>query len=112
MDQPPAIATLAPAVARQRYPGVVKLYEALSESAHPNYEGTIIGYSDVDRDKDVTTFTNEWEAMYGGRHLEAIDACAVLFHGEYNDEWSDACEQLEQWISTNDEHLEATKPSA
>jgi hypothetical protein len=92
-----------------RYPGIKDLYAALSESAHPNYEGTSIGYSDVDRTKYVTTFSNKWRSMYGEDHIESIVLCIKVFYAEYNDEWQDAFEKLERWISDNDAHLESTK---
>ena len=53
-----------------RYPGIKDLYAALSESAHPNYEGACIGYSVFDRENYVTTFSNRWKAMYGERHIQ------------------------------------------
>ena len=93
----------------KRYPGLVSLYSGLSESAHPNYEGMCVGYSSVDIESDVTTFSNKWASMYGGTHLAAIKACMVLFEAEYNEVWSAQFDALERWIEANDVHLEATK---
>lgn len=92
-----------------RYPGIAKLYAALSESAHPNYEGTSVGYSDVDRTQHVVHFSNRWRALFGERHVAEIEMCILVFHAEYNDEWSDAFEKLEAWIEYHDADLEATK---
>jgi hypothetical protein len=92
-----------------RYPGIRKLYASLSESAHPNYEGTSIGYSDTDTKEHVTTFSNKWESMYGDGHIESIVLCTKVFYAEYNEEWRDAFEELERWISDNDAVLESTK---
>lgn len=92
-----------------RYPGIEELYSMLSESAHPNYEGTCIGYSSLDRDNHVTTFSNRWKSMYAGKHIDFIELCTTTFHNEYNEEWPDAFEKLEAWIEANDERLEKTK---
>ena len=92
-----------------RYPGLMKFYAMLSESAHPNYEGTSVGYSDIDRTNYVISFSNKWQAMYGERHIQGIELCISVFHAEYNEEWSDAFEKLEAWIEQHDARLEATK---
>ena len=92
-----------------RYPGVLNLYAALSESAHPNYEGMAIGYSEIDHENYVVSYSNRWKLLYGERHLDAVGLCASVFHHEYNEEWADAFEQLEAWIEAHDEHLEACK---
>jgi hypothetical protein len=92
-----------------RYPGIEDLYAMLSESAHPNYEGTCIGYSNLDQDNHVTTFSNKWKSMYAGRHIDSIELCVITFYNEYNQEWPDAFEKLEAWIEANDERLEKTK---
>lgn len=97
--------------ADKRYPGLIEWYGALSESAHPNYEGMLFGYSQGDDQKHVTTFCNRWTALYGGNHLDAIRACIDVFYAEYNLESPSAFECLEQWIEQNDSILEATKPS-
>ena len=92
-----------------RYPGIKNLYAVLSESAHPNYEGICIGYSNIDRENYTTTYSNKWESIYGENHIKNMKTCVDTFHYEYNDEWSDAFEKLESWITDNDEQLEATK---
>lgn len=92
-----------------RYPGIESLYAQLSESAHPNYEGIYIGYSDIDKESFITTYSNKWKTMYGNNHLDFMKLCATTFHHEYNEEWIDAFEKLEAWITDNEEQLEATK---
>ena len=93
----------------KRYPGLAKLYAILSESAHPNYEGMITGYSKVDHDEYETHFSNRWMELYGDKHLGSVDVCMMTFHHEYNDVWTDLMEKLEGWIEDNDAPLEATK---
>jgi hypothetical protein len=92
-----------------RYPGIEKLYAILSESSHPNYEGTCIGYSNLDRTNDTTIFLNKWNSMYANGHVDSIELCTATFYNEYNEEWQDAFEQLEAWVVANDDHLEKTK---
>jgi hypothetical protein len=82
----------------KRYPGLMAIYADLSESAHPNYEGTCIGYSTVDHEQYVTTFANRWMEMYGAQHLNSIKLCMVTFEHEYNDVWKMQMERLESWI--------------
>jgi len=98
--------------ADKRYPGLENWYAALSESAHPNYEGMVLGYSVADRENHVTRFENRWSSLYGGTHESALFACLVVFEGEYNEEWPAAFEELEAWIAGHDAELEASKPGA
>lgn len=95
----------------KRYPGLMTLYADLSESAHPNYEGTCLGYSTINHDAYVVAFSNRWMDMYGDQHLESLQLCMMIFEGEYNEVWSSLFEELEQWIEANDSELEATKPA-
>lgn len=96
--------------ADKRYPGLEEWYAALSESAHPNHEGMVLGYSKDDPKNFITRFENRWDDNYGKGHPDAIKACLGVFEHEYNDEWAVAFEALEQWIEASDEHLESTKP--
>jgi hypothetical protein len=93
----------------KRYPGLMKLYANLSESAHPSYEGLCTGYSKVDHDESETSFSNRWMEMYGPRHLHSLNLCMEIFHHEYDDVWPALIEKLESWIVANDAMLEATK---
>lgn len=92
-----------------RYPGIKTLYEKLSESAHPNYEGIAVGYSDVDEENDIVHYKNKWKSMYGDSHIQAVELCISVLYGEYNEEWTDAFEKLENWIEQKDAELERTK---
>lgn len=96
--------------ADKRYAGLEGWYVALSESAHPNYEGMLFGYSEADEHNQVTTYKNQWVKRYGRLHIASIEACISVFVAEYNNEFSPAFEALELWIEQNDLTLEATKP--
>jgi hypothetical protein len=91
------------------YPGLRRTYDSLSESAHPNYDGMVVGYSKVDHDEYETKFSNRWMDLYGERNLNSMDLCMMTFHIEYGDVWPDLIEKLENWIVENDDSLEATK---
>lgn len=94
----------------KRFPGLFAWYEALCESAHPNFEGMLAGYSVGNAEDFTTSFENRWDSMYGASHLGSIETCCLVFEHEYNDEWSSAFEALEQWINNNDQRLESSKP--
>jgi hypothetical protein len=96
----------------KRYPGLAGVYGFLSESAHPNYQGLVSGYSKIDHDAYETNFWNRWMQDYGGTHLASMDLCMETFHHEYNDVWADLIVKLEGWIVENDDRLEATKDAA
>jgi hypothetical protein len=93
----------------KRYPGLMKLYAGLSESAHPSYEGLCMGYSKVDRDEYQTRFSNRWMELYGDQHLGAMELCMETFHYEYDEVWPPLMVELEEWTEMNDAELEATK---
>lgn len=93
----------------KRYPGLMNTYQGLSESAHPNYEGLMGGYSTTNYDEYETTFSNRWMELYGDRHLDAMMLCIGTFHHEYDAVWPALMEQLEKWVEANDAELEATK---
>lgn len=95
-----------------RYPGLNELYAALSECAHPNYEGMLFGYSKSEIQSHSTKFVNRWSKLYSASHEDAMGECMAIFDTEYNEEWPRVFEALEQWIESNDATLETTKPSS
>jgi hypothetical protein len=93
----------------KRYPGLMRLYADLSESAHPSYEGLCMGYSKINHSEYETKFSNRWMDLYGDRHLDSMSLCMKTFHHEYEDVWAELIVKLEKWIESNDAELEATK---
>lgn len=93
----------------KRYPGLAELYGMMSESAHPNYEGLLLGYSKSDRNEGETKFSNRNMENYGPRHPFLMETCMGTFDFEYNTVWTDLIEKLETWIEENDTALEASK---
>ena len=86
------------------------MYDDLSESAHPNWEGLCNGYSTINRDEYETVFSNRWMELHGDKHPDLIVLCIRTFYDEYNDVWDQLFTQLEEWIEANDVELEKTKP--
>ena len=91
------------------YPGMIKLYADLSESSHPNHEGICIGYSSIDFENHITTFSNKFPNMHSEKHHEYMLLCMKIFEHEYNEVSVSEIRKLEAYIETNDAQLEATK---
>ena len=91
-----------------RYPGLMKLYADLSESAHPSHEGLCQGYSTINQSEYETTFSNRWAELYGDQHVGSMGLCMEIFDHEYNEVWIDLMEKLESWIEAHDTELEAS----
>ena len=89
----------------KRFPGLSVVYATLCESAHPNFEGVCIGYSDVDHDRDETHFSNNWSAMWADRHEDLFILIAKLFEYEYNEIWPPQLDRLEAWLVENDSRI-------
>lgn len=92
----------------KRYPGLMGVYADLSESAHPNYEGLMAGYSKTDYEEFETAFTNRWMELHADRHPDRMMLCMSTFQYEYNDVWPTLMLKLEEWVEANDADLEAT----
>lgn len=95
--------------ADKKYHGVRRMYDNLSETAHPNFDGLFMGYAKVDHEKDETNLSNRWEELFGEQHIDNIEICMLAFTEEYNVIWPQVIEDLECWIQQNDAMLEATK---
>ena len=93
----------------KRYDFIEKFYADLSECAHPNHEGLILGYSRPDRENLIENFSNHWFAMYSKTHEEKMSIVIMMFEHEYNDVWPDLFTRLEKWLVDNDSRLEAIK---
>ena len=89
--------------------GLVELHERLSESAHPNYDGVLYGFSTTKYEEFVTAFENKWAANFGAEQEPATIFAYAVFEYEYNDAWPRLWEDLERWLETNDDELEAQR---
>jgi hypothetical protein len=95
----------------KRYDFIEKFYADLSECAHPNYEGLILGYSRPDRENLIENFANHWADMYSKTHEHKMTTVIVMFEHEYNDVWPKNFSALEAWLTQNDAALEAARSS-
>lgn len=88
------------------YPGVMGVYNGLSESAHPNFESVCLGYSEVNHESHETLFqVKHWE-MWSDRHNPLFALIAGVFEHEYNIVWVPQQELLENWLTSNSKNLE------
>jgi hypothetical protein len=95
--------------AEKAHPGLASMHQHLSESAHPNYDGVLYGYSSTDPDKYETHFVNNWLEFFGREQEPATAFVFAVFEHEYNDIWHQQMTQLEDWLRANDSSLEAQR---
>jgi len=93
----------------KRYDFIEKFYADLSECAHPNHEGLVLGYCRHDRENLIENFANHWPDMYSKTHEHKMSAVIMMFDHEYNDVWPKHFSALEEWLEKHDAELEATK---
>jgi hypothetical protein len=93
----------------KRYDFIEKFYADLSECAHPNHEGLIMGYSRPDRENLIENFSNRWASLYSKTHEQGMMIVIEIFEHEYNVVWTEQFSALEAWLVKNDAELEATK---
>lgn len=93
----------------RRYDFIEKFYADLSECAHPNYEGLILGYSRPDHENLIENFANHWANMYSMTHDHKMSTVIMMFEHEYNNVWPKHFSALEEWVVTHDAELEAMK---
>ena len=92
----------------RHYPGVWRIYEMLSEGAHPNFDSTCHGYSKIDHETLTTHYSVMWNERMPTKPAGMIAASVIIFKKEY-ERWICLFEELEKWIVRNDAQLEATK---
>jgi hypothetical protein len=92
----------------KRYEYIENFYADLSECAHPNCEGLVLGYSRPDRENLIENFSNHWSAMYSRSHDTKMWTVIMIFEHEYNDVWPREFQALEKWLEDHNEELEAS----
>jgi hypothetical protein len=95
--------------AERAHEGIVALHERLSESAHPNYDGVLYGYSNSNPAEYETTFESNWIRNFGVEQEPATEFVLHIFEYEYNEIWPAEFEALEAWLVENDDELEAQR---
>lgn len=89
----------------KRIPGLTDVYADLSESAHPNYDGTAKGYGTIKHGEFTTHFSNKWAQDFSSGFESFVRVTAHLYQVEYDDEWTEAWEALEAWMRVNPDKL-------
>jgi hypothetical protein len=97
---------------RDRYPAIEDIYNLLSESAHPNYEGMALGFTKLDRDRLIVNFSNRCASMFEASNQHGIESLIEIFQHEYNDVWTSNFELMETWIEQNAAKLGAKKSNS
>jgi len=92
--------------AESQHPGLVAMHEHLSESAHPNYDGVLYGYSTLKAEEYTTRFSNQFELMFGAEQDAAGEFVFAVFEHQYNRVWPQSFEKLEKWLADNDVKLQ------
>ena len=87
--------------------GIRKMYLDLCESAHPNYDGVLYGYSSTDPNEFETSFGNQWAKNFAQEQEPATAFILAVFEHEYNVECHGLLLKLEEWLRQNDAELEA-----
>lgn len=95
--------------AERKYPGLLEMYKRLSESAHPNFDGILMGYTATNPKEFETTFQNNWQSIFGAQQLPATLLVYHAFESTYNLDLIAAIEELEEWLRKNDQHLESRR---
>lgn len=93
----------------KRYDFIETFYADLSECAHPNHEGLVMGYSKPDRENLVHNFRNRWVEMYQPTLEQKMALVIFMFEHEYDNVWTEQFSELETWLVEHDAELEATK---
>ena len=94
------------------YPGVLGIYNILSESVHPNFEGVCFGYSEVDYERNETSFAIKLYEMWADRHDAIFSIIVLVFEHEYNGIWAPQQERLQTWLTEHDTDLTASCSNA
>lgn len=95
--------------ADKEYKGLMQMHQDLSESAHPNCDGVLRGYSSTDPERHETAFCNNWVKYFGKSQPLGTAFVLAAFEREYNKIWPGLASALEDWLRTNDAELEAAR---
>lgn len=95
--------------AETSYVGLTSMHRRLSESAHPNFDGVLFGYTSSNPDEYETSFENNWIKYFSREQEPATAFVFAIFEFEYNDTWKQLMIDLEAWLQENDLILEAQK---
>lgn len=92
--------------ANKTYDGLLELYNTLSETVHPNYDGLVGSYVRIDHEEHVAYLGDFAQERFGRLLVPYAGYVFIAFQCTYNDPWIRSMEALEKWLRDNDEHLE------
>jgi hypothetical protein len=98
--------------ANRDYGGLKIMYERISESVHPNYDGVTYGYSRVCPSEFETRFGNYCVENFGVEQEPAAAYAFGVFEDAYNKVWSNTMERLESWLASNAARIESEKSAS
>lgn len=87
------------------FSGLRKIYDDLSEYAHPNYEGLTSAYSQLKRSEDRIVFFPSMRPPVGDTVQFIIAICSNILIEHYNNRFVDGFDRLERWLSDNNAEL-------
>lgn len=90
------------------YAGIETMHAALSESAHPNFDGVLFGYSKSNNDTYETRFGNFWKENFQGQ-MEPVFVFAISGYTNEYTACGELIEELEKWLEVNSDFLEQEK---
>lgn len=95
--------------AEKDHEGLLEMHQNLSESAHPNFDGVLLGYTSADPAEYETIFCNNWVQLFGKEQEPGTAFVMAVFEKEYNEVWPALVVELEGWLRANDKELEAAR---
>ena len=90
------------------YPLLHIMYDDLSETAHPNWDGMDFSYSNASNEKMTNTFGFFAGERFKTSQIVTIGILLEFFELEYNERWHSSFEHFEQWLLTHNSYLEST----
>ena len=90
----------------RRHPQLLKIYNLLSEIAHPNHDGLLAGYAKQNRQEFTTLLSRQWLPSWDRRLSAMIAVLISTYFLEYNQTWSETFCRLESWLVENDDELQ------
>ena len=91
------------------YPLLQEMYDVLSETTHPNWDGMDFSYSNASNKEMSATFGFFAGERFTSSQVVMIGILLEFFEIEYNDRWNSNFEHFEQWLITHNSYLESTR---
>jgi hypothetical protein len=86
------------------YPGLLNAFNSLSESAHPNFDGMLMGFASGNEDEKRLTFHDKTD-VHSPSNVKLMSLCIEIFEHEYDAAFLESMRSLEVWLVDNEENL-------